>query len=612
MPPIRNPRIDYLKEKIAIMPDTPGVYQYFDSEGTIIYIGKAKNLKRRVSSYFNKVHDSNRTNRLVRNIYDLKYIVVPTEEDALKLENYMIKAHQPRYNVLLKDDKTYPWICIKNEPFPRVFMTRKPVKDGSTYFGPYTNVKMVNTLLELFREIHKVRTCSLNLAPPQIAKGDYKVCLQYHIKNCKGPCQGLESEADYNKDIQEIKQILRGNTSEVTEYLYAEMMRLTEKLKFEEAEEIKHKYRMIENYRTKTAIVQPALTNIDVYSYLEEESSAYINYFHVVRGAIVQSYTFEYKRAIDEPREELLALGIAEMRERFSSPAKEILVPFLPDLELDGITFVVPQRGDKRKLLDLSEKNLKQYRIDKLKHAEKLNPEQRTMRLLKEIQQELGLPKPPMQIECYDNSNISGSDPVAACVVFRGGVPAKKEYRKYNIKTVVGPDDYASMKEVVRRRYTRAIDEALPLPDLILTDGGRGQMEVVRQVVEDELGLDIPIAGLAKDKRHRTHEVLYGFPPKVVGIKQHTPLFRLLEQIQNEVHRFAITFHRDKRSKRQVASELDAVKGIGEKSKTTLLKQFKSVKRIREASVDEIAAVVGPAKAKVLKEALSGENNVVK
>jgi excinuclease ABC subunit C len=390
------------------------------------------------------------------------------------------------------------------------------------------------------------------------------------------------------------------------------MMRLAEKLKFEEAEEIKHKYRMIENYRTKTAIVQPALTNIDVYSYLEEESSAYINYFHVVRGAIVQSYTFEYKRAIDEPREELLALGIAEMRERFSSPAKEILVPFLPDLELDGITFVVPQRGDKRKLLDLSEKNLKQYRIDKLKHAEKLNPEQRTMRLLKEIQQELGLPKPPMQIECYDNSNISGSDPVAACVVFRGGVPAKKEYRKYNIKTVVGPDDYASMKEVVRRRYTRAIDEALPLPDLILTDGGRGQMEVVRQVVEDELGLDIPIAGLAKDKRHRTHEVLYGFPPKVVGIKQHTPLFRLLEQIQNEVHRFAITFHRDKRSKRQVASELDAVKGIGEKSKTTLLKQFKSVKRIREASVDEIAAVVGPAKAKVLKEALSGENNVVK
>ena len=609
MPPIRNPRLDYLKEKIAIMPDTPGVYQYFDSEGTIIYIGKAKNLKRRVSSYFNKVHDSNRTNRLVRNIYDLKYIVVPTEEDALKLENYMIKAHQPRYNVLLKDDKTYPWICIKNEPFPRVFMTRKPIKDGSTYFGPYTNVKMVYTLLELFREIHKVRTCSLNLAPQAIAKGDYKVCLQYHIKNCKGPCQGFESEEEYNKDIQEIKQILRGNTSEVTEYLYAEMMRLAERLKFEEAEEVKHKYRMIENYRTKTAIVQPALTNIDVYSYLEEENSAYINYFHVVRGAIVQSYTFEYKRAIDEPREEILALGIAEMRERFSSPAREILVPFQPELELEGVTFVVPQRGDKRKLLDLSEKNLKQYRVDKLKQAEKLNPEQRTMRLLKEIQQELGLPKPPMQIECYDNSNISGTDAVAACVVFRGGVPAKKEYRKYNIKTVEGPDDYASMKEVVRRRYTRALDEALPLPDLILTDGGRGQMEVVRQVVEDELGLDIPIAGLAKDKRHRTNEVLYGFPPKVVGIKQHTPLFRLLEQIQNEVHRFAITFHRDKRSKRQVASELDAVKGIGEKSKTALLRRFKSVKRIREATVEEIAEVIGPAKAKVLKEALAGENN---
>ena len=601
---VKNVRIDYLKEKISIMPDTPGVYQYFDEAGEIIYIGKAKNLKRRVSSYFNKVHDSNRTNRLVRNIHDLKYIVVNTEEDALKLENYMIKAHQPRYNVLLKDDKTYPWICIKNEAFPRVFMTRKVVKDGSSYFGPYTNVKMVYTLLELFREIHKVRTCALNLAPPQIQKGEYKVCLQYHIKNCKGPCQGFQTEEEYNKDIQEIKQILRGNTAELSEYLYQEMMRLAGKLKFEEAEQVKHKYRLIENYRTKTSIVQPALTNIDVYSYLEEENSAYINYFHVIKGAIVQSYTFEYKRRIDDPKEEILALGIAEMRERFNSPAREILVPFQPDMELSGVSFIVPQRGDKKKLLDLSDKNLKQYQIDKLKHAEKLNPEQRSMRLLKEIQTELGLSKPPMQIECYDNSNISGTDAVAACVVFKNGVPSKKDYRKYNIKTVEGPDDYASMKEVVRRRYTRALEEALPLPDLILTDGGKGQMEVVRQVVEDELHLDIPIAGLAKDKRHRTSEVLFGFPAKVIGIKQHTPLFRLLEQIQNEVHRFAITFHRDKRSKRQVASELDSVKGIGEKTKTMLLKEFKSVKKIREATEEEIATVIGPAKAKVLKSAL--------
>ena len=589
------------------MPDTPGVYQYFDKEGEIIYIGKAKNLKRRVSSYFNKIHDSNRTNRLVRNIHDLKYIVVNTEEDALKLENYMIKAHQPRYNVLLKDDKTYPWICIKNEPFPRVFMTRKVIKDGSAYFGPYTNIKMVYTLLELFREIHKVRTCSLNLAPPMIQKGEYKVCLQYHIKNCKGPCQGFQTEEEYNKDIQEIKQILRGNTAELSDYLYQEMMRLAGKLKFEEAEQVKHKYRLIENYRTKTSIVQPVLTNMDVYSYLEEENSAYINYFHIIKGAIVQSYTFEYKRRIDDPKEEILALGIAEMRERFNSPAREILVPFLPDLDLNGITFTIPQRGDKKKLLDLSDKNLKQFQIDKLKQAEKLNPEQRNMRLLKEIQSEMGLSKTPMHIECYDNSNISGTDAVAACVVFKNGAPSKKDYRKYNIKTVEGPDDYASMKEVVRRRYTRAMEEALPLPDLILTDGGKGQMEVVRQVVEDELHLDIPIAGLAKDKRHRTSEVLFGFPPKVIGIKQHTPLFRLLEQIQNEVHRFAITFHRDKRSKRQVASELDQIKGIGEKTKTMLLKEFKSVKKIKEASLEQISALIGNSKAKVLKSALNQE-----
>ncbi len=607
---VKNERIDHLKEIISIMPDTPGVYQYFDKEGEIIYIGKAKNLKRRVSSYFNKIHDSARTNRLVRNIHDLKYIVVNTEEDALNLENYMIKAHQPRYNVLLKDDKTYPWICIKNEPFPRVFMTRKVIKDGSSYFGPYTNVKIVYALLELFRQIHKVRTCNLNLSQENIEKGKYKVCLQYHIKNCKGPCQGFVKEEEYMRDIDEIKQILRGHTGELSEYLLKEMMELAEKLKFEQAQEVKHKYDLIENYRTRSSIVQPVITNVDVYSYSEEENSAYINYFHIIRGAIVQSYTFEYKRRIDDPKEEILALGIAEMRERFKSPAKEIIVPFEPAMSLNGITFVVPQRGEKKKLLDLSDKNLRQYRIDKLKQAEKLDPEQRSMRLMKEIQTELGLDKIPMQIECFDNSNISGTDAVAACVVFRKAAPSKKDYRKYNIKSVVGPDDYASMKEVVRRRYSRAVEEELPLPDLILADGGKGQMEVIRQVVEDELHLNIPIAGLVKDKRHRTSEMLFGSPARVVQIKQQTPLFRLLEQIQNEVHRFAITFHKEKRSKRQVASELDAVKGIGEVTKTTLLKRFKSVKKIKEASLEEIAEVIGKAKAQILKKGLE-ENRII-
>lgn len=604
MAKINNARIDHLKSVISIMPDTPGVYQYFDKDGEIIYIGKAKNLKRRVSSYFNKVHDSNRTNRLVRTIHDLKYIVVNSEEDALKLENYMIKAHQPRYNVLLKDDKTYPWICIKNEPFPRVFMTRKVIRDGSSYFGPYTNVKIVTALLELFRQIYKVRTCNLSLTPENIRLGKFKVCLQYHIKNCKGPCQGLENEEEYLHDIQEIKQILRGHTGELVEYLYNEMMELASKLKFEEAEEVKHKYRLIENYRTKTSIVQPVISNVDVYSYQEEENAAYINYFHIIRGAIVQSYTFEYKRRIDDPKEDILALGITEMRERFRSPAKEIIVPFEPEMEIEGITFTVPQRGDKKKLLELSDKNLQQYRIDKLKQSEKLDPEQRSVRLMKEIQNELALEKMPMHIECFDNSNIQGSDAVAACVVFKKAAPSKKDYRKYNIKTVEGPDDYASMKEVVRRRYSRAIEEETPLPDLIIADGGKGQMEVIRQVVEDELHLNIPIAGLAKDKRHRTSELLFGSPARVVQIKQQTPLFRLLEQIQSEVHRFAITFHKEKRSKRQVASALDSVKGIGEVSKTALLKHFKSVRKMQEASVEEIAGVIGKSKAEVLKKAL--------
>ncbi len=601
MAKIHNERIEALKEKIAIMPDTPGVYQYFDKDGEVIYVGKARNLKRRVASYFNKTHDSTRTNRLVRNICDVKYIVVDTESDALRLENYMIKAHQPRYNVLLKDDKTYPWICIKNEAFPRVVLTRKRIKDGSTYFGPYTNVKIAQTLLELFRQIYKIRTCRLNLSPPELQKQRYKVCLQYHIKNCKGPCVGNQSEADYNKDIEEIKQILRGHTSDLTDFLYQEMMELAGKLKFEEAETVKHKYQLINGYRERSSIVQPILSNLDVYSYQEEDQTAMINYFHVVRGAIVQSYSFEYKKQIDDPKEDILSLGILEMRDRFKSEAREIIIPFDLDIDLDGVTFTVPQRGDKRKLLELSDKNLKQYYIDKLKRAEKLNPEQRNLRLLKEIQKELGLDKPPFRIECFDNSNIQGSDAVAACVVFLNGKPFKKEYRKYNIKTVVGPDDYASMKEVVRRRYTRAIEENLPLPDLILTDGGKGQMEMVRQVIIDELNLNIPIAGLAKDKRHRTSEILFGSPARAVGIKQRTQLFHLLEQIQNEVHRFAITFHRDKRSKRQVASELDEIKGIGEKSKLALLKEFKSLKRIKEASVEDLAKIVGVAKANLLK-----------
>ena len=541
---LKNSNIEHLRSVISIMPETPGVYQYFDKDGEIIYIGKAKNLKRRVSSYFNKVHDSARTNRLVMNIRDVKYIVVNTEEEALHLENNMIKAHQPRYNVLLKDDKTYPYICIKNEAFPRVFMTRKVVKDGSSYFGPYTNVKMVYTLLELFRQIFKVRTCSYNLTPPALQKCKYKVCLEYHIKNCKGPCESLVSEHEYDQDIKNIKEILRGNTGEVLSFMMNEMRDYASRMKFEEAQEVKNKYNLIENYHVKTCVVQPQINNVDVYSYQEDEGTIYINYFHVIRGAIIQSYTFEYKSRVEEEKAEILSLAISEMRERFKSPAKEILVPFMPDIALDGIIFTVPQRGDKKKLLDLSDKNLRQYRIDKLKQAEKLNPEQRGVMLTKELQEALKLPKPPLQIECFDNSNISGSNAVAACVVFRNAKPSKKDYRTYNIKTVEGPDDYASMQEVVRRRYIRAINEELPLPDLIIADGGKGQMEVIRKVVEDELNLNIPIAGLVKNSKHMTSDLLYGFPSMAIGLKIGTPLFRLMTQMQDEVLCVAISFHK--------------------------------------------------------------------
>ncbi len=598
-------RLDYLKGIVKNLPEGPGIYQYLDETGTIIYVGKAKNLKRRVYSYFSKEHEPGKTRVLVSKIMDIRYIVVNTEEDALLLENSLIKMHKPRYNVLLKDDKTYPSICIANECFPRVFKTRKVVRNGSSYYGPYSYLPAMYTVLNLIHHLYPLRSCNLNLTPENISAGKFKVCLQYHIKNCAGPCVGLQSLDDYMKNIHQIKEILKGNTHEVSRMLMQKMQQLAAEMKFEEAEKVKQKYLMVENYRSKSEVVSAVLHNIDVFSIEEDEhNSAYINFLHITNGAINQAFTFEYKKKLNETKEELLMMGIIEMRDRYHSHSKEIIVPFELDVELNDVTFTVPQRGDKKKLLDLSLLNVKQYKADRLKQNEKLNPEQRSMRLLKEIQQELHLQKPPIHIECFDNSNIQGADPVAACVVFKMAKPSKKDYRKYNIKTVVGPDDYASMKEVVKRRYQRAIEEGSPLPDLIITDGGKGQMEVVRQVVEDELGLHIPIAGLAKDNRHRTSELLFGFPPKTIGIKQQSPLFRLLTHIQDEVHRFAITFHRDKRSKRQVASALDSIKGIGEKTKTTLLKEFKSVKRIREAPLEEIAAIVGESKAKIVKENL--------
>ena len=571
---------EHLKTILAAIPEKPGSYQYYDEKGTIIYVGKAKNLKRRVSSYFNKEHDNNKTRVLVKQIRDIKYIVVDTEEDALLLENNLIKQYRPRYNVLLKDDKTYPSIVVKNEYFPRVFQTRNIVRDGSQYYGPYPSVFTAKVMLQMLKELYPIRTCKYPLTPESIAQGRYKVCLEYHIKRCKGPCEGLQSLEEYQKNIAEVKEILKGNISQISKHLYEEMQQLAAEWRFEEAQAVKEKYEVIENYRSKSTVVTP---------------------MHIGNGAIVQAYTFEYKKRLDESKEELLSLGIVEMRKRFQSTAREIIVPFELDIDLGNVSFTIPQRGDKRKLLELSEMNVKQYKVDKLKQAEKLNPEQRNTRILKEIQEALHLPKLPAQIECFDNSNIQGSDAVAACVVFKMGKPSKQDYRKFNIKTVVGPDDYASMREVVYRRYKRAIEENAPLPDLIITDGGKGQMEVVREVVEDELGLSIPIAGLAKDNRHRTSELLFGFPPETIGMRLDSPLFHLLTRIQDEVHRFAIQFHKDKRSKSQVKSELDNIKGIGEKTKTLLLRHFKSVKRIKEASLDDLKAVVGEAKAKALR-----------
>lgn len=605
-----RPINEYLKGIVGNLPEKPGIYQYLNEEGVIIYVGKAKNLKRRVYSYFSKEHQPGKTRVLVSKIADIRYIVVNSEEDALLLENNLIKKYKPRYNVLLKDDKTYPSICVQNEYFPRVFKTRKIIKNGSSYYGPYSHLPSMYAVLDLIKHLYPLRTCKLNLTPENIRAGKFNVCLEYHIKNCAGPCIGQQSHEEYLKNIDEIKEILKGNTQEISHLLKERMMALAAEMRFEEAQKIKEKYLLIENYRSKSEVVSSVLHNIDVFSIEEgENESAFINYLHITNGAINQAFTFEYKKKLNETKEELLALGIIEMRERYKSRSKEIIVPFPVDMELSDVAFTIPQRGDKKKLLELSLLNVKQYKADRLKQAEKLNPEQRSVRLMKEIQQELHLDNLPMQIECFDNSNIQGSDAVAACVVFKKAKPSKKDYRKYNIKTVIGPDDYASMKEVVRRRYQRAIEEQSPLPDLIITDGGKGQMEVVREVVEDELGLRIPIAGLAKDNRHRTSELLFGFPPQTIGIKQHSPLFRLLTQIQDEVHRFAISFHREKRSKRQIASALDNIKGVGEKTKTALLKEFKSVKRIQEAPLEEIAHVVGEAKAKIVKEGLLSLRN---
>lgn len=608
----RQDRMEYLKGIILNLPETPGIYQYLDEEKTIIYVGKAKNLKRRVSSYFRKDIDSRKTRMLVSKINDIKYIVVNTEEDALLLENNLIKKYQPRYNVLLKDGKTYPSICVTNEYFPRVFKTRNIVKGAGTYYGPYSNVGAMYAVLSLISQTYRIRTCRHNLSPDNIRNGKYKVCLDYHIHKCKAPCTGLQSHEDYMRDICEIKEILKGNTRDIIKELTAKMYTQAESLLFEDAQKTKEKIILLEHYRAKSEIVSNIYHNIDVFAIEEEENVAYINYLHITNGSINQAFTFEYKKRLNETREELLPLGIAEMRNRYKSNSKEIIIPFPIDLELNGVTFTIPQKGEKRKLLELSIMNVKQYKADRLKQTEKLNPEQRQTRILKELQNALHLPKLPVRIECFDNSNISGSDAVAACVVFTNGKPDKKEYRKYTIKTVAGPDDYESMREVVYRRYSRAIEEELPLPDLIITDGGKGQMEAVREITEDRLQLNIPIAGLAKDNRHRTSELLFGFPQITIGLKQQSETFKLLTRIQDEVHRFAITFHRDKRSKSQIHSALDEIKGIGPKTKEALLKKYKSVKRISETPEQELAETVGAAKAKLIATTLKDYKNTNK
>ena len=595
----------YLMGIVGSLPECPGCYQYLDETGTIIYVGKAKNLKRRVYSYFSKEHDTLKTKMLVSKIRDIKYIVVKTEEDALLLENNLIKQWSPRYNILLKDGKTYPSIVVTNEYLPRIFQTRKIDKHFGTYFGPYSHAPTMYLLLDLIKKLYPLRRCRESITADSIAKHKHKECLEYHIKNCKAPCTPRQSHEEYMEYIAEAKEILKGNTAQLERQMLSRMQEHAAKLEFEEAEAIKRKYLLLENYRSKSEVVSNALHNIDVFNLENNEKVAYINYLHVTNGCITQAFTFEYAKRLDESDEDLLAAGIIEMRQRYKSESKEVIVPFPVEHLSKDLIITAPLKGDKKKLLELSKLNVLQYKKDRISQSDKLNPEQKQVRLMKELQDALHLPTLPMQIECFDNSNISGTDAVAACVVFKKCKPSKQDYRKYNIKTVDGPDDYASMQEVVRRRYARMIDEGTPLPDLIITDGGKGQMEVVREVVEDELHLSIPIAGLAKDDKHRTNELLFGFPPQIIAMKTDSLLFRLLTQIQDEVHRFAITFHRDKRSKRQVASALDSIRGIGQKTKEALLRKWHSVKRIREAEESELAAVVGAAKAKILKEKLA-------
>ena len=595
-------RLTYLKSIVSRLPEKPGSYQYYDENKTIIYVGKAKNLKSRVSSYFHAEVDRFKTKVLVSKIHDISYTVVNSEEDALLLENALIKKYNPRYNVLLKDGKTYPSICITNEFFPRIISTRNIEKKWGTYYGPYSHVGSMNAVLKLIREIYHPRTCKTPLTKEGVENGKYKVCLDYHLKKCLGPCMGKQSYEDYQKNILQAREILKGNTRQVLRDLKEEMLKLADALRFEEAEEIRQKYVALDGFVSSSEIVSHTINNVDVFSITSDEKMAYINYIHVSNGVINQSFTIEYKKKLEETDEELLQLGIIELRQRFKSDAKEIIVPEIVDIELENVTFTIPQRGDKKKLLDLSILNGKQYKFDRLKQAEKLNPEQKQTRLMKELQDKLHLPKLPYHIECFDNSNISGTDAVASCVVFKGMKPSKKDYKHFNIKTVEGPDDYASMKEVVHRRYTRLKDEEQPLPDLIIADGGKGQMEVIREVIQDELNLNIPIAGLAKDDRHRTNELLYGFPPIHVALKTDTELFHVLTHIQDEVHRFAIEFHRNKRSKRALHSELDDIKGIGPKTRDELLNALKTVKKIREAELTTLSDIIGPAKAKIVFE----------
>ena len=595
-------RLARLKSIVLSMPEKPGSYQYYDEYHTIIYVGKAKNLKRRVSSYFHKEVDRYKTKVLVSKIFDISYTVVNTEEDALLLENSLIKKYNPRYNVLLKDGKTYPSICVTNEYFPRIFKTRHINKKVGTFFGPYPHIGSMYAVLEVIKKLYKPRTCRFPITKEGVAEGKYKPCLEYHIHNCGAPCINKQSYEEYQENMRQAREILKGNTREVSKYLYDLMMKNAELLRFEIAEEYKKKYLLLDEFEAKSEVVSHTITDVDVFTIVNDDTNknAFINYIHVKNGTINQSFTYEYKRKLEETDEELLITAIPEIRERFHSTSKEIIVPFEMEWKLKDASFFVPQRGDKKHLLELSEMNCKQYKFDRLKQAEKLNPEQKQTRLMKELQTKLKLPKLPYQIECFDNSNISGTDAVAGCIIYKGMKPSRKDYRKYNIKTVEGPDDYASMQEVVRRRYSRMIEEETPLPDLIITDGGKGQMEVVREVVEDELHLEIPIAGLAKDDRHRTNELLYGFPPQTIALPPESELFKVLTQIQDEVHRYAITFHRDKRSKHALHSELDDIKGIGPKAKEALLKKFKSVKKIKETSLEELSEVLGPHKAEIL------------